>query len=73
MNLPRLTVARLVASTLSFGTALAVAPPALANNCVQNYAECLVRAADLETWWQRSTAGIDCYLDAVACVRAAYF
>jgi hypothetical protein len=32
-----------------------------------------VRAADLDTWWQRSAAGVDCYLDTVACLRRTFF
>lgn len=73
MTLTRLVSPRFLAPALSLAAVLAVAPPARGSNCIQNYAECLVRAADLDTWWQRSAAGIDCYLDAVACVRAAYF
>lgn len=73
MTLTRIASPRFLAPTLSLATLLASTPPAHAANCIQNYAECLVRAADLDTWWQRSAAGIDCYLDAVACVRAAYF
>jgi hypothetical protein len=73
MNLTRLPSPRFLVPTLSLAALLGSAPPARAANCIQNYAECLVRAADLDTWWQRSAAGIDCYLDTVACVRAAYF
>lgn len=72
MTLTRLVSPRFLVPTLSLAAALAVAPPAHGSRCIQDYAECLVRAADLDTWWQRSAAGIDCYLDAVACVRAAY-
>ncbi|HEX9304602.1 MAG TPA: hypothetical protein VGA31_09165 [Thermoanaerobaculia bacterium] len=71
MNLFRLSP-RFLAPGLALASGLAVAAPLHANNCIQSYAECLVRAADLETWWQRSAAGIDCYLDGVACVRRAY-
>lgn len=73
MTLSRIASPRFLAPALSLATTLAVVPSARAANCIQNYAECLVRAADLDTWWLRSAAGIDCYLDAVACVRAAYF
>lgn len=73
MNLTRLPSPRFLVPTLSLAAVFGSAPPARAANCIQNYAECLVRAADLDTWWQRSAAGIDCYLDTVACVRAAYF
>lgn len=73
MALIRLTTPRLLVPAFSLATSLVLVPRAQAYNCVQNYAECLVRAADLDTWWQRTSAGIDCYLDALACVRAAYF
>jgi hypothetical protein len=73
MTLPRFASARLVVPTLAFTAGLAAAAPAQGAECIRTYAECLVRAADLDTWWQRSTAGVDCYLDAVACVRQAYF
>ena len=72
MNLVRLASVRLLASGLAAVSALAVAAPLHANTCIRGYAECLVRAAELEFWWQRSAAGIDCYLDTVACVRRAY-
>ena len=72
MNLVRLASPRFLVSGLALASGLAVAAPLHANSCIQSYAECLVRAADLQTWWQRSAAGIDCYLDGVACVRRAY-
>lgn len=73
MTFVRLVSPRFLVPTLSFASLIAAAPPARGANCIQNYAECLVKAADLQTWWQRSAAGIDCYLDGVACVRDAYF
>jgi hypothetical protein len=73
MTLTRRVSPRFLVPTLSLAAVLGSAPPASAANCIQHYAECLVRAADLDTWWLRSAAGIDCYLDTVACVRAAYF
>ncbi|HEY3172351.1 MAG TPA: hypothetical protein VGK86_07225 [Thermoanaerobaculia bacterium] len=72
MNLARLVSIRFLAPGLALATGLAAAAPVHAGNCIQSYAECLVRAAELETWWQRSAAGIDCYLDGVACVRRTY-
>ena len=63
---------RLLAPALAVAAGLAAAPPAQGASCIQFYAECLVRAADLQTWWQRSAAGVDCYLDTVACLRRAY-
>jgi hypothetical protein len=73
MTLPRFASARLVVPTLAVTAGLAAAAPAQGSTCILNYAECLVRAADLDTWWQRSAAGLDCYLDTVACIRGAYF
>jgi len=72
VNLVRLASVRLLASGLAAVSALSVAAPLHANSCIRSYAECLVKAADLEFWWERSAAGIDCYLEAVACVRRAY-
>jgi hypothetical protein len=65
-------VSRFLAPALAVTAGLAAAPPAQGAGCIQFYAECLVRASDLETWWQRSAAGVDCYLDTVACLRKAY-
>ena len=72
MNLVRFASPRFFASGLALASGLAVAVPLHANSCIQGYAQCLFRAADLETWWQRSAAGIDCYLDTVYCLRRAY-
>jgi hypothetical protein len=72
MNLSRLASPRLLASGLVVAAGLTLSTPASGASCIQQYAECLVRAADLDTWWQRSAAGIDCYLDTISCLRAAY-
>ncbi len=72
MNLVRLASPRFLAHGLALAAGLSAATPTYAANCVQRYAECLVQAGDLDTWWQRSAAGIDCYLDGVACLRSAY-
>jgi hypothetical protein len=71
MNLARLVSSGLLVSGLAVA-GVAVSAPASGAECIQRYAECLVRAADLDTWWRRSAAGIDCYLDAVYCLRGAY-
>ena len=63
---------RFLAPAVAVAAGLAAAPPAQGAGCIQFYAECLVKAADLQTWWQRSAAGVDCYLDTVACLRRAY-
>lgn len=53
---------------------LSLAPAsASASDCIRRYAECLVIASDLDTWWQRTAAGIDCWVDAVACIRGIFF
>jgi len=57
----------LVLAGLSFAPA-----PASGANCIQIFVQCLVDASDIDTWWGRTSAGIDCYLDAVDCLRAAY-
>jgi hypothetical protein len=72
MNLVRLASPRFLASGLALAFGLVVAAPLHANSCILGYAQCLFGAADLETWWQRSAAGIDCYLDGVYCLRRAY-
>jgi hypothetical protein len=72
MNPVRLVSPRFLAPGLALVAGLASAAPLHATSCIQGYATCLVRAADLETWWQRSAAGIDCYLDTVYCLRMAY-
>jgi hypothetical protein len=71
MSLTRFS-SRLLVPALAVSAGLAASAPAQGANCIQFYAECLVRAADLQTWWQRSAAGVDCYLDTVACLRNAY-
>jgi hypothetical protein len=73
MNPVRLVSSRVLVPGLALAASLTAAAPASGATCIQNYAECLVRVADYDTWWQRSAAGIDCYLDAVSCIRAAYF
>ncbi|HEX9687635.1 MAG TPA: hypothetical protein VGB47_01025 [Thermoanaerobaculia bacterium] len=73
MNPVRLASSRVLVPGLALAASLTAAAPASGADCILRYAECLVRAADYDTWWQRSAAGIDCYLDAVSCVRAAYF
>lgn len=73
MNGSRFPSTRLLIPGLALAAGIATAAPAQGASCIRIYAECLVRAADFSTWWERTAAGIDCYLDAVACVRGAYF
>lgn len=73
MKLVRLVPPGLLVPALAFAASLSIVAPASGASCVRQYVQCLVAASDLETWWERTAAGLDCYLDAVACVRAAYF
>jgi hypothetical protein len=72
MNLSRFASPRILMPALALAAGLATALPAAGATCVQGYAQCLVDASDLDTWWQRTAAGIDCYLDAVSCLKGAY-
>jgi hypothetical protein len=72
MSLIRFASSRFLVSGFAIVAGLAAAAPADAATCIQRYAECLVQASDLATWWQRSAAGIDCYLDAISCLKLAY-
>jgi hypothetical protein len=73
MNPVRLASSRVLVPGLALAASLTAAAPASGADCIRQYAECLVLASDYDTWWQRSAAGIDCYLDAIDCLRAAYF
>lgn len=72
MNVPRFVSPRTLVPAFALAAGLATAAPAHGASCVKGYAQCLVDASDLATWWERSAAGIDCYLDAVACLKGAY-
>ena len=72
MNLSRFASPRILMPALALAAGLVTALPAAGASCVRVYAQCLVAASDLDSWWERSAAGIDCYLDAVACLRGAY-
>jgi hypothetical protein len=72
MNLPRIASPRNLVPALALAAGLATAAPVQGASCVQNYAQCLVDASDLGTWWERTAAGIDCYLDTVHCLKGAY-
>jgi hypothetical protein len=41
------------------------------SQCFQDYARCINAAANLPTFWGRTMAGLDCYVDLVGCVRRA--
>lgn len=72
MNGSRFRSTRIVVPALALTAGMAVAAPAQGATCIRAYASCLVRAADYMTWWERTAAGLDCYLDAVACLHGAY-
>ena len=72
MNLTRLGSSRFLVSGLALAAGMSAAAPASGADCIRFYASCLVRASDLGTWWERSAAGIDCYLDTVSCLKRAY-
>lgn len=72
MNLSRFVSPRTLVPALALAAGLASAAPVQGASCIQGYAQCLVAASELATWWERSAAGIDCYLDTVACLKAAY-
>ncbi|HZI67070.1 MAG TPA: hypothetical protein VFF17_10945 [Thermoanaerobaculia bacterium] len=72
MNLSRIASPRTLVPALALAAGLVSAAPAHGASCIQGYAQCLVDASDLATWWQRTAAGIDCYLDTVACLKGAY-
>ncbi len=72
MNLPRIASPRTLVPAFALAAGLTLAAPVQGASCVKGYALCLVEASDLGTWWERTAAGIDCYLDAVACLKGAY-
>ena len=72
MDLSRVISPRTLVPALALAAGLVTAVPAHGATCIQTYAQCLVAASDLPTWWERSSAGIDCYLDTVACLKRAY-
>lgn len=72
MNLTPIASPLNLVPALALVAGLAIAAPVQGASCVQGYAQCLVDASDLDTWWERTAAGIDCYLDTVACLKGAY-
>jgi len=42
---------------------------AMAAGCATNLADCYQRAANVDSFWYRWAAGLDCELDFVECVR----
>jgi hypothetical protein len=73
MNGSRFPSPRFFVPALALAAGMATAAPAEGASCIRLYADCLVKAAEYSTWWERTAAGVDCYLDAVACIRGAYF
>ena len=55
--------------TLVVVAGMVAAPrPAMAG-CTTDFAECLERAAKIDSFWYRWAAGLDCELDYAECVR----
>jgi hypothetical protein len=42
-------------------------------SCFQGYYYCMDDASQLDTFWRRAAAGMDCYVDLTTCVRDAIF
>lgn len=72
MDFSRVASPRTLVPALALVAGLATATPARGASCIHGYALCLVEASDFPTWWERSSAGIDCYLDTIACLKRAY-
>jgi hypothetical protein len=71
MKIPRRGLL-LLAFVFSLVGVLGEAVPAEAlysrTSCFQNYYGCMNDASQLDTFWRRAAAGMDCYLDLAACV-----
>lgn len=73
------TALRRVSLSLGLAMALAIgfvqAPAALAqpSSCFRAYVACMNTAANLPSFGERTSAGMDCYVDLVGCVRRAIF
>lgn len=72
MNRVRLRSSRFLVPGLALVAGIVAPAPAPAADCIRFYASCLEKASELGTWWERSAAGIDCYLDTVNCLKRAY-
>ena len=72
MNRSGFRPSRFLVPGLALVAGLAAPAPAPAADCIRFYAGCLEKASELGTWWERSAAGVDCYLDTVACLRRNY-
>jgi hypothetical protein len=47
----------------------AVASPPLRADCLVSYADCVDAAAEEDTFWRRSAAGLRCYTEFLACLQ----
>ncbi len=52
----------------------AVPAEALASrtSCFSNYYRCMNNASELDGFWRRSAAGMDCYIDLASCVYRVF-
>jgi hypothetical protein len=48
-------------------------PQSAQAGCAQTYRICMINASDLETFWERTAAGVDCGIEFAGCVRRAVF
>ncbi len=46
-----------------------ISPPPARGECLLEYADCVDAASELDSFWQRSAAGLRCYLDLVSCLQ----
>jgi hypothetical protein len=65
-RISRFLFAVTIAATLS-----ALAPPRAEAGCLQQSVDCMDRASQLATTFQRSIAGVDCLIQLIGCVRRA--
>jgi hypothetical protein len=75
MKIPRKGLPFL-ALVFSLAGVLGEAVPAQAlysrTNCFQDYYTCMDNAAQLDGFWRRFAAGLDCYVDLAYCVRNVF-
>ena len=75
MKIPRrgLLLLAFIFSLVGFlGEAVPAEALASRTSCFQNYYRCLNDAAQLDNWWRRSAAGMDCYIDLASCVYRVF-
>lgn len=77
MNTTRRVTTSMLGLALALAATVFVTPDMRAataqSSCFQAYWGCAERAANLPTFRERTTAGLDCAVDLVSCVRRAIF